>query len=141
MPDLSIELERWQQRLAAEGRLFDPLAPGARIGVIAESVLDRDAARADRVLVWERTAGGMRVALEHYPGFQTVGVDLLIALDPAAAEALDRAPVSGWLRTTRRLLREGHLLFFARRARPALEEAGYDELLHQLGFAYLGACR
>ena len=147
MPDLSgapadaDRLQRWQQRLAAEGRLFDPLAPGSRIGLISESVLDRSAPRADRMLVWERESAGMRVGFQDYPGFDRVDVDLLIALDPTAAEALEDSPAANWLRATRRLLRDGHLLFFARKPRPLLEEAGYDDLLHQLGFAYLGACR
>ena len=37
--------------------------------------------------------------------------------------------------------RAGELLFFARKSRRDLEDAGHDVLLDPLGFAFLGPCR
>jgi hypothetical protein len=133
--------DRWAARLAAEPDLFTPLATGSRLGVVAESVMAEHAPRATEMMVWQRDQSGMHVRVEPYEGFGTAAVDLLIALDDTAAGALASDPDGGWLRALRRLLRDGHVLFFARRPRADLEDAGYEELLHELGFAWLGACR
>jgi len=133
--------ERWTEALNREAALFESLAPGARIGVVAESIVATNAARASTMLVWQRDGAGMRAALEPYDGFESVAVDLLIALDEAGVEGIERALDGELLRSVRALVREGHALFFARRPRAELEEAGYEDLLDEIGFAYLGACR
>ena len=135
------DAQRWERTLEAEASLFEPLRPGARIGLVAESIVAAGSEPASELLVWERVAEGMRAAVEPYAGFESSTVDLLIALDEDAVRALDSAHDSGVVRTLRRLARGGHALFFARRARAQLEDAGYDDLLYEIGFAYLGTCR
>lgn len=133
------DIECWARALEAEAALFEPLRPGARIGLVAESIVAGPSAPASELLVWERGAEGMRAAVEPYAGFESAAVDLLIALDDEAVRALEGA--RGAARTLRRLARGGHALFFARRPRAELEDAGYDDLLCEIGFAYLGTCR
>ena len=135
------DLQRWEKTFNAEAALFEPLRPGARIGWVAESIVAASSARASELLVWERDAGGMRAAVEGYSGFESARVDLLIALDEEAVNAFDDESERGFAKTLRRMVRGGHALFFARRSRAELEEAGYDDLLHEIGFVYLGTCR
>ena len=135
------DVKRWARTLEAEAALFEPLRPGARIGLVAESILASRPARACELLVWERGSEGMRAAVEPYAGFESAAVDLLIAVDEEAVHALEGAHDSGFVRILRRLARGGHVLFFARCPRADLEDAGYDDLLYEIGFAYLGTCR
>lgn len=139
-PVIPANTQRWTEALNREAALFESLAPGARIGVVAEAIV-AGAVRASTMLVWQREREGMRAALERYDGFESAPVDLLIALDEAGVEGIERALDGELLRSVRALVREGHALFFARRPRAELEEAGYEDLLDEIGFAYLGACR
>jgi len=132
---------RWERTLEAESALFEPLRPGSRIGLVAETVIASRHRRPSELLVCERVASGMRAALEPYAGFESAAVDLLIALDEDAMRTLESGSEAGLSRTLRRLARGGHALFFARRSRAELEDAGYDDLLYEIGFAYLGTCR
>ena len=135
------DAQRWVRTLEADAALFEPLRPGARIGLVAESIVSARSAPASQLLVWERNAEGMRAAVEPYAGFESSTVDLLIALDEDAVRALESTHEAGIVRTLRRLARGGHALFFARLPRVELEDAGYDDLLYEIGFAYLGTCR
>ena len=94
-----------------------------------------------RMLIWKATEAGIEVRYGIFPGFEQTDVDILIAADAAALASLQRALDGDVLAQMRKLIRAGELLFFARKARRDLENAGYDELLDQLGFAFLGACR
>jgi hypothetical protein len=133
------DAKRWVHSLEAEAALFEPLRLGARIGLVAESIIAASSVPATELLVWERDAKGMRATVEPYAGFESAAVDLLIALDDEAVRALEGALDTA--RMLRRLARGGHALFFARRPRAELEDAGYDDLLYEIGFAYLGTCR
>ncbi len=137
MPD---NTQRWTDALRREAAIFEPLAAGSRIGVVAEAIL-AGGARASTMLVWQREREGMRAGVERYDGFESAPVDLLITLDDAGVEGIERAIDGEFVRSLRALVREGHALFFARRPRAELEESGYEDLLDEIGFAYLGACR
>lgn len=132
--------QRWTDALRREAALFESLASGARIGVVAEAIV-AGAARASTMLVWQREREGMRAGFERYDGFESAPVDLLIALDEAGVAGIERAIDGDFVRSLRALVRGGHALFFARRPRAELEESGYEDLLDGIGFAYLGACR
>jgi hypothetical protein len=135
------DAQRWTRTLEAEAALFEPLRRGARIGLVAEAIVAARPTRASELVVWERVETGMRAALEPYAGFESAAVDLLVALDEDGVRAFEGGREAGFTRTLRRLARGGHALFFARRSRSELEEAGYDDLLYEIGFAYLGTCR
>jgi hypothetical protein len=93
------------------------------------------------MLVWQATERGLSVQAGTFLGFEQTDVDILMAADEAALASMDQALDADVLAMLRELIREGRLLFFARKTRRDLEEAGYEELLEQLGFAFMGACR
>lgn len=132
---------RWQVALDPHAGTFSCLAAGSRIGLVAESAVSGNAATGSEMLVWQATHEGMRVATESFRGFEDAEVDILIAADEVALASL-RASLDGdLLRDLRSQIRDGHILFFARKARRSLEDAGYEDLLDQLGFAFMGVCR
>ena len=132
---------RWHAALARAAELFAPLACGARIGLVAEAAVLPGGPPDARMLVWEKIRDGIDVHECKFGSFETVEVDVLIAIDAEAQAELDAALSGDVIAAMRRLLRAGHLLFFARRTLAALEDAGYEGLLEQMGFAFLGACR
>lgn len=133
-------IARWQSALAANADVFSGLAPGSRIGLVAEGAVNGAGAGA-QMLVWQATGAGLEVRLGSFSGFEQTDVDILIAADDAALVALGESLEGDVLAKMRRLIRDGHMLFFARKTRRDLEDAGYEDLLDQLGFAFLGACR
>ena len=135
------DLRRWQAALAAHGGAFSCLEPGSRIGLVAETALSAAGCAGSRMLVWEATERGVNVEPATFPGFEHTDVDILMAADDAALGSINDVLEGDWLATLRLLIREGRVLFFARKARRDLDEAGYEELLEQLGFAFMGACR
>ncbi|MBI2317234.1 MAG: hypothetical protein HYU75_09585 [Betaproteobacteria bacterium] len=135
------EITSWRSALRARAAVFAALAPGSRIGLVAESAVGNGQQRGSRMLIWQASETGIEVLQENFPGFETTDVDILIAADPAALASLEQALEGDLFARMRKLIRAGDLLFFARKTRRDLEEAGYDDLLEELGFAYLGACR
>lgn len=145
MPDLIVapfgSVERWQAALCARREAFSCLQPGSRIGLVAEASLGGAGAAGSSMLVWRATGGAVDVEAGTFPGFEHTDVDILIAADDAALVRLVESLETDVLAALRRLIRDGRVLFFARKNRRDLEEAGYEELLDQLGFAFMGACR
>ena len=132
---------RWHAALMGAAGLFAPLAQGARIGLVAEDAVLPGGRSSARMLLWEKRGSGIEVRVSEFGSFETVDVDVLIAVDVQAQAELDGALAGDVVAAMRGLLRTGHLLFFARRSLGALEDAGYEGLLEQMGFAFLGACR
>lgn len=141
LPAVLADSARWHAALSRETALFAPLVPGARIGVVAEDAVLPGGPPDARMLVWEKMRDGIDVRESGFGSFETVDVDLLIAIDAQAQAELYGELSGDVIAAMRRLLRAGHLLFFARRTLAALEDAGYEGLLEQMGFAFLGACR
>lgn len=135
------DIGRWQAALEPHAETFSCLSPGARIGVVQdEAVCKADRAGAE-MLVWQANERGLRVRSEFFSGFEQTDVDILMAADEVALASLREALDGDLLASMRRLIRDGHILFFARKGMRDLEDAGYEDLLGQLGFAFLGACR
>ena len=135
------ELGLWETALRARSAVFSGLAPGSRIGLVEEAAVGSGSEPGSRMLIWKATEAGIEVRYGSFPGFEQTDVDILIAADAAALASLRQALEGDVLAQMRKLIRAGELLFFARKTRRDLEDAGYDELLDQLGFAFLGACR
>ncbi len=137
----SADIGSWQAALASYGSTFSCLAPGSRIGLVAEAALS-DAGRAgSSMLVWHATNQGLRVETGSFPGFEQTDVDILMVADDPALACMNDSLATDVLATVRQLIRDGQILFFARKTRSVLDEAGYEDLLEQLGFAFMGACR
>jgi hypothetical protein len=135
------EIGLWETALRARSAVFSGLAPGSRIGLVEEAAVGSGSEPGSRMLIWKATDAGIEVRYGSFPGFEQTDVDILIAADAAALASLLQALEGDVLARMRKLIRAGELLFFARKSRRDLEDAGYDELLDQLGFAFLGACR
>ncbi len=133
--------QRWQAALGAHRSVFACLAPGSRIGLVAEGSLGGAGTPGSRMLVWRATPEGVAVEAGTFPGFEHTDVDILIAADDSALALLAASLEADLLAALRGLIREGKVLFFARKTRRDLEDAGYEELLEELGFAFMGACR
>lgn len=132
---------RWQTALEPHAETFSCLAPGARIGLVQEAAVCNAAGVGSQMLVWQANPPGLKVLSETFPGFERTDVDILIAADDTALASLRETLDGDLLASMRRLIRDGHILFFARKAMRDLEDAGYEDLLGQLGFAFMGACR
>ena len=135
------DIGRWQVALDAYKNTFSCLAHGSRIGLVAEAALSDAGRVGSSMLVWQATDNGLRVLAGKFPGFEQVDVDILMIADEAALSSLTDSLEDDVLATVRQLIREGKILFFARKAMPDLDNAGYEDLLDQLGFAFMGACR
>jgi hypothetical protein len=143
----------WQAVFDDSAALFAELADGARMGLLAQpgfapagrrlAGLDAAAAKCAGMpmLAFEAMAGRIGVALEPFAGFEAAGLDLLFVADADARAELAAAPIDTTLRTMKRLIRRGNLMFFVFRTRHELQEAGYEDFLDSLGLAFLGACR
>ena len=138
---LPADLAWWRRAFGADLALVERLAPGSRVALVDEEAVQPGADAGAAMVVWARSAQGLQVSVEPFGGFEAVAADLLIAVDATARRKLATADAGTLAPTLRALLREAHLLFFARRPRAELEEAGYEDLLETLGFAFLGACR
>ena len=132
---------RWQTALAMHGETFSCLSAGSRIGLVPEAAVGGSAVTGSAMLVWQATGDGVTVATEPFSGFEKSDVDILIAVDETALASLREALGGDVVASLRREIRDGHVLFFARKQRRVLEESGYEDLLDQLGFAFMGVCR
>ena len=136
-----VDIGRWQAALASYGNTFSCLATGSRIGLVAEAALSDAGRTGSSMLVWHATNQGLRVETGSFPGFEQTDVDILMVADDPALACLNDSLPTDVLAAVRRLIRDGQILFFARKTRSVLDEAGYEDLLEQLGFAFMGACR
>ncbi len=136
-----VNIGRWQAALASYGNTFSCLAPGSRIGLVAEAALSDAGRTGSSMLVWHATNQGLRVETGSFPGFEQTDVDILMVADDPALACMNDSLATDVLATVRQLIRDGQILFFARKTRSVLDEAGYEDLLEQLGFAFMGACR
>lgn len=114
------------------------MAAGARVGI-----LPREAAEsmAGDMLVWEAGPEGMRATLTSFEGYDKAAVDILFVPEDDALAALHESADRDALGTMRRLVRDGHVIFFVMKTGGELRALGYEELLESLGLAFLGACR
>lgn len=126
--------QAWQAAAARRPDLFDPLDPGARVALVARS------APAD-MLVWEVGGDGVRTLVHPFPGYSGSGADIALAADDEALAAIAAGHDDTMFETLRAGIRSGHIVCYILRRRCHLEERGFEELLTELGFAFMGACR
>ncbi|MBI2314328.1 MAG: hypothetical protein HYU77_17720 [Betaproteobacteria bacterium] len=141
MGEIFSDATRWERALESRHTVFAGLAPGSRIGIVPEAAVTGGSCLDVQMIEWVATGDGLKVGQREFAGFEATDVDILIAADDVALAYLTEALEGDVLAAMRRLIRDGHMLFFARKARRDLETAGYDDLLDQLGFAFMGACR
>lgn len=124
----------WRRAAQARPDLFGPLDPGARIALVAR-------AQPSCMLLWQVEAEGPAARIEPFEGYASSGADVAMAADEEALSSIRSASQEELFTVLRAGIRSGHIVCYILRRRCHLEERGYEELLTELGFAFMGACR
>jgi hypothetical protein len=127
-------LAAWQAAADARGDLFGPLDAGARIALVARS-------DPQDMLLWCVQETGVAARIEPFPGYSASGADIVLAADDEALAAIAAAGRDTLFEVLRAGIRSGRIVCYILRRRCHLEERGFEELLTELGFAFMGACR
>ena len=126
--------QAWQAAADRRPDLFGPLDAGARIALVAR-------ARPDTMLLWQVQDEGVAARVEPFAGYAASGADIALATDDAALADILAAGDGALFEVLRAGIRSGHIVCYILRRRCHLEERGFEELLTELGFAFMGACR
>ena len=114
--------------------LFQPLDPGARIALVARS-------DPQSMLLWQVGDDGVETLREPFAGYSASGADIALCADDEALAEIEAATGETMFAVLRAGIRSGHIVCYILRRRCHLEERGFEELLTELGFAFMGACR
>ena len=141
----------WQSMLDRQRELFVDMDAGSRIGFVsreASGILPgkhlegvQMVATEVPLMAWQIENGGMSVRIERFAGMSSTRVDLLLVADRDAMEAMQTELGGDMLKTIKRLIRRGNIMFFVFKNKAQLQDAGYEDFLDSLGLAFLGACR
>lgn len=131
------DLGAWQRLLDANADVFDGIAAGARVGLLAKDEFEPPAT----MVVWEATGHGMQARYESFPGFERVSIDLLFIADEATILGMHDPAAGAPFRQIRKKLRRRDILVYVVKPRAALLDAGYENFLESLGLPVLGTCR
>jgi len=126
--------QAWQAAAQRRPDLFAPLDAGARVALLAR-------AQPESMLLWQVEEAGVAVRAEPFAGYAASGADIALACDDEALAGVRAAASDQLFETLRAGIRSGHIVCYILRRRCHLEERGFEELLTELGFAFMGACR
>lgn len=124
----------WQAAADRRADLFEPLDPGARVALLARS-------RPDTMLLWQVAQEGVTARVEPFTGYAASGADVALAADDESLAEIHGAAQDELFTVLRSGIRGGRIVCYILRRRCHLEERGFEELLTELGFAFMGACR
>jgi hypothetical protein len=143
------DLAAWQRMIDGYAPLFEPLATGARVGLVPRFFVDASGTRRSAampstptlpMLEWRKRDGHMLAQPGTYGGLDGIGVDLLFLAGDGALEAVlarDEHPLG----EMKRQLRAARIQFFVFRTKRELRDLGYEDFVEALGLPFLGACR
>ncbi len=145
------EMNLWQSMLDRQRELFVEMDAGSRIGFVsreASGILPGKRLEGVQVvatevplMAWQVENGGMSARIERFAGMSSTRVDLLLVADREAMDTMLAELGGDMLKTIKRLIRRGNIMFFVFRNKAQLQDAGYEDFLESLGLAFLGACR
>jgi hypothetical protein len=127
-------LALWQAAAAARPDLFGPLDAGSRLALVAR--VDPQA-----MLLWQVEEQATVARIEPFTGFSSSRADIAMSADDEALAAIAAASKDNLFELLRAGIRSGHIVCYILRRRCHLEERGFEEVLTELGFAFMGACR
>lgn len=127
-------LALWQDAAASRPDLFGPLDAGSRLALVAR----RDP---QSMLLWQVEEHDIGARMEPFAGFAASGGDIVLSADDEALAAIRAASATSLFEVLRSGIRSGHIVCYILRRRCHLEERGFEEVLTELGFAFMGACR
>lgn len=145
------DMNLWQSMLDRQRELFTEMDAGSRIGFVsreASGILPGKHLEGVQVvacevplMAWQVQDGGMSARLERFAGMASTKVDLLLVADRNAMDTMLAELGGDMLKTIKRLIRRGNIMFFVFKNKAQLQDAGYEDFLESLGLAFLGACR
>lgn len=145
------DMRLWQSMLDRQRELFAGMDSGSRIGFVsreASGILPGKRLEGVQVvatevplMAWEVEDGGMVARIERFAGMSSTRVDLLLVADQDAVDTMLAELGGDMLKTIKRLIRRGNIMFFVFKNKAQLQDAGYEDFLESLGLAFLGACR
>jgi hypothetical protein len=124
----------WQAAADTRHDLFQPLDPGARVALVARS-------NPTSMLLWQVGNDGVAAKVEPFSSYAASGADVAMAADDEALAEIHAATQDTLFGVLRAGIRGGRIVCYILRRRCHLEERGFEELLTELGFAFMGACR
>jgi hypothetical protein len=124
----------WQAAADARPDLFEPLDPGARIALVVR-------AEPQEMLLWSVEPAGVSARVEPFAGYAASGADIVLSADEEALAEVAAASERTLFEVLRGGIRTGRIVCYILRRRCHLEARGFEELLTELGFAFMGACR
>ncbi|MDZ4253906.1 MAG: hypothetical protein U1A72_15155 [Sulfuritalea sp.] len=148
--DMFGDMNLWQSMLDRQRELFVEMEDGSRLGFVsreASGILPGKHREGVRVvnevpmMAWEIENGGMSARIERFAGISSTQVDVLLVADQEAMDTMLAELGSDMLKTIKRLIRRGNIMFFLFKNKAQLQDAGYEDFLESLGLAFLGACR
>ncbi len=144
------DIALWQSMLDRQRELFVEMEAGSRIGFVsreASGILPGKRLEGVQVavevpmLAWQVENGGMSAMIERFAGMASTRVDLLLVADEEAVATMRNELGGNMLKTIKRLIRHGNIMFFVFKNKAQLQDAGYEDFLDSLGLAFLGSCR
>jgi len=150
LDDMFGDMTLWQAMLDRQRELFVEMDSGSRLGFVsreASGILPGKHREAVQVvtevpmMAWEVENGGMSARIERFAGLTSTRVDVLLVADREAMDTMLAELGGDMLKTIKRLIRRGNIMFFLFRNKAQLQDAGYEDFLESLGLAFLGACR
>ena len=149
--DMFGDMRLWQSMLDRQRELFVGMDAGSRIGFVsreASGILPGKRLEGVQVvatevalMAWQVENGGMSARIERFAGMSSTRVDLLLVADREAMDPMQAELGGDMLKTIKRLIRRGNIMFFVFKNKAQLQDAGYEDFLDSLGLAFLGACR
>jgi hypothetical protein len=127
-------LAHWEAAAAGRADLFGPLDPGARVALVART-------DPQSMLLWQVEDDGPAARIEAFTGFSASRADIALSADDEALASIRAASAASLFGVLRSGIRSGHIVCYILRRRCHLEERGFEEVLTELGFAFMGACR
>jgi hypothetical protein len=127
-------LALWQAAAAGRPDLFGPLDAGARLALVART-------DPQSMLLWQVEENGTAARIEPFAGFSGSRADIALSADDESLAAIRAASAGSLFEVLRAGIRSGHIVCYILRRRCHLEERGFEEVLTELGFAFMGACR
>ena len=144
------DMSQWQSMLDRQRELFVDMDSGSRLGFVsreASGILPGKHREGVQVvtevpmMAWEVNDGAMSARIERFAGLSATRVDILLVADREAMDTMLAELGGDMLRTIKRLIRRGNIMFFLFKNKTQLQDAGYEDFLESLGLAFIGACR
>ncbi|NQV55078.1 MAG: hypothetical protein HQ503_04405 [Rhodospirillales bacterium] len=131
----------WAEMLDRCAAAFTSIAPGGRIGVVANNNLATPISKlGGEMMVWTTQENGVAVSTQPF-ALAGTNTDLLFMVDGETLDALKGASADNLAKRLSSRSKRGKMMLYFMIGRDDLEDAGYFEFLESVGLSFLGPCR